>query len=382
MRDDKKRTHDPLEPKEDKNAADTAVNILKYVLGMLLNLVLMIVVLFFVFGAFGWGHSEGERLAADLLAEGRDYSFEFVLDEETSVNDLAQRLYNEGIIQNRWLYQLELFVRGATADYAPGTFTLNLNMSSVEIDRVLRRRTQDVAPHETISIPEGWTIRDMAEYFEEREFFSAEEFINVAQNGHFSFGFLMDVPIDRPNRLEGYLFPDTYQIPVNPLPGDIITRMLHNFGERFDEELHYRMDELGMTMDQVIIMASIIEREAGGLSAATERPLVSQVIHERLRVNMRLEMCSTVKYVMDDPPIRLSFADIDRYAHSLHNTYRHDGLPIGPIGNPGDAAIRAALWPSPTNYLFFVLRDEYTGEHHFSRTLEEHNAASVRYLGS
>ncbi|MCL1844683.1 MAG: endolytic transglycosylase MltG [Defluviitaleaceae bacterium] len=389
-----KNKRDALEP--EKNVADTAVNVLKYVLGMLLNLVLMVAVVFFVFSAFGWGHSEGERFAAELLAERRNYEFdpnnpyaddygyvqmpniEFVVSDDTTVADMARRLEDEGIIQNRLLYQLEMIVRGATADYAPGTFALNLSMSSVEIDRVLRRRLQAVAPHETITIPPGWTIRDMAEYFEYREFFPAERFIYVAQYGHFSFGFLMDVPTDRPNRLEGYLFPDTYQIPINPLPADIITRMLHNFGERFDEEMFYQMEELGLTIDEVVIMASIIEREAGGPAAPTERPLISQVIHERLRINMRLEMCSTVKYAMDDPPLHL--LNVHLAVDTPHNTYIHPGLPIGPISNPGEAAIRAALWPSPTNYLFFVLRDEYTGEHHFSRTLEEHNAARDRYL--
>jgi UPF0755 protein len=356
---------------------DKTVNFLMYIAGMAFNLALMALVAFMVISAFTWGFGFGGELADEMLAEGEDIAIEFHLAYDTSISEVAQRLEDYGIIGNRFLFQLEVFLHGGRDDYAAGTYTINKNMSNVEINRTLRARARGVAPHETIQILEGWTIRDMAAYFEERGFFAAEDFIRVAQYGHFSFAFLHDVPTDRPNRLEGYLFPDTYQIPVNPNPGDIITRMLHNFDRNFSDEFHQRVEETGTTIDEVVIMASIIERE----SRESEFPLVSQVIHSRLAQNMRLEMCSTVKYVMEDPPLRLLIADIDRYAHSLHNTYRHHGLPLGPISNPGGAAIRAALWPSDTDYLFFVLRDEATGEHHFSRTFAEHSAAQERYLG-
>jgi UPF0755 protein len=156
--------------------------------------------------------------------------------------------------------------------------------------------------------------------------------------------------------------------------------MLHNFDGRFDYELQMRADQLNLSIDQVIIMASIIERET---RLAAERPLVSQVIHRRLSQNMRLQMCSTVRYVhqisaMEDPPVHLLYVHLA--IESPYNTYLHAGLPIGPISNPGEAAINAALWPSDTNYLFFVLRDEASGEHYFSRTEAEHNAARDRYI--
>jgi UPF0755 protein len=121
-------------------------------------------------------------------------------------------------------------------------------------------------------------------------------------------------------------------------------------------------------------MASIVERET---RLASERPLVSQVIHSRLAINMPLQMCSTVKYVMAEPPLRLFNAHL--LIDSPYNTYMHPGLPIGPISNPGRAAIEAVLWPAESDYLFFVLRDEITGAHHFSRTLAEHDAARYRY---
>ncbi|MCL1863736.1 MAG: endolytic transglycosylase MltG [Defluviitaleaceae bacterium] len=358
--------------------ADKTVNFLMYLAGMAFNLAIMALLAFLVISAFNWGFGFGGDIAEEMVYVGPNYIVEFYVPEDISTTEMARRLEEEGIIPNRMLFQLELFLRGSSSDFRAGTYTLNLNMNNVELNRALRARPAEVAPHEVIRILEGQTIRDMAAYFEEREFFPAEEFIFVAQYGPFPFAFLLDVPMDRPNRLEGYLFPDTYQIPVNPSPADIIMRMLNNFENQFDETLRDRAEEMGMTIDEVVIMASIVEAET---RVREEFPMVSQVIHNRLAINMRLEMCSTVKYAMEDPPLHLLIADIDRYAHSRHNTYRHDGLPIGPISNPGLRALRAALWPAGTDYLFFVLRNEETGEHHFSRTYTEHRAAADRYLG-
>ena len=366
--------------------ADKTINFLMYIAGMAFNLVIMALLGYFILNAFRWGYDGGIEFAEDLTAVGENIDIEFTIYDETSPSQIAKRLADDGIIRNRYMFQLELFLRSRSGNYAAGTFVVNPSMNNVEIDRALRMRPEEVAPFETIQIPEGWTIRDMAEYFEERGFnftcncsdnthTSVEEFIYVAQEGFFSFSFLLDIPQDRPNRLEGYLFPDTYQIPVNPNPGDIITRMLNNFDVKIaDDEIQMRLDEMNMSIDEVIILASIIERET---RLASERPLVSQVMHSRIARGMRLDMDSTVKYAMDDPPLRLLYAHLD--IESPYNTYRITGLPIGPISNPGIAAIEAVLWPSDTDYLYFVLMDEETGQHHFSRSLEEHNAAVARY---
>ncbi|MCL1844064.1 MAG: endolytic transglycosylase MltG [Defluviitaleaceae bacterium] len=359
---------------------DRVVNIMMYLAGMAFNLALMALVAFLVLSFFNRGFNAGRDFADDMVSEGTYYEREFHIPEDASASEIARRLEEEGIIHNRWLFQLELFLRGASREFSAGTYVINLSMNNVEINRALRVRPYEAAPHEVITIAEGTTIREMAEYFEERGFFTAERFIYVAQYEHFSFSFLLDVPEGRPNRLEGYLFPDTYFIPVNPSPSDIIIRMLHNFDQQFTEDFHNRLYELeeagrGMSIDEVIIKASIIERET---RLAEERALVSQVIHNRLAQNMLLQMCSTVKYLMDDPPLRL--LNVHLAVDTPYNTYMHAGLPVGPIANPGAAAIQAALWPAATDYLFFVLRDEATGAHHFSRTMAEHYAARDRYL--
>jgi len=151
--------------------------------------------------------------------------------------------------------------------------------------------------------------------------------------------------------------------------------MLNQFYNVFDIEMRERAYELGMSIDEIVNVAAIIEMET---RVATERPLVSQVVHRRLDVGMRLELCSTVAYVLDIRRDRLLTSDT--HIESPFNTYRNEGLPVGPISNPGRAALNAALNPrTDTTYLFFVLRDPATGAHHFSHTFAEHSAANARY---
>jgi len=355
---------------------DRAINFLLYLLGMAFNLAVMALVGYAVYFFAMQGITMGNQLAYDLIYTGEDYYMELVLEEDTPAAEVAVMLEEMGIITNHWLYRLELFLMGRIRTYQAGTYILNRSMTNTEVHQVLRGSLVGIAPEETITILEGWTIRDMAAYFEYREFFPAEDFINVAENHHFPFTFLNDVP-DRPNRLEGYLFPDTYFVPVNPSPGAIIYRMLRRFDVIFDAQMVDRAYELGYTMDDIVIMASIIERET---RLAHERPMVSQVIHNRLDTNMRLQMCSTVAYVLDYrygiQRDVLYYVDLE--IDSPHNTYQNSGLPIGPISSPGQAALRAALWPSGGDYLFFVLVNEQTGEHYFSTTFDAHIAANPR----
>lgn len=357
-----------------KSGSDNVINFLLYILGMAFNLALMALIGYLVFFAFDRAFEFGGEFADYMVSTGDDMEREFVIPEDATAAEIAVMLQEYGLIQNRWLYMVELFLRGSVREYYAGTFMLNHNMTNAQIHAALRARPDEVAESYQIRIPEGWTLRDMANYFESRGFFTAEEFLYAADNSHFNFSFLLDVP-NRANRLEGYLFPDTYQIPINPTPEAIIFRMLLNFDNRFAEIYRTRADEMGLTMDEVVIMASIIERET---RLADERPIVSQVIHSRLAANHLLQMCSTVKYVMDEPPIRLLYVHLE--IDSPWNTYQNSGLPLGPIANPGIASIRAALWPSDTDYFFFVLRDEATGAHHFSHTLAEHDAARGRYI--
>lgn len=352
---------------------DKIINFLHYILGMFFNIAVVVGLGIAVYFVTMWGFRQGSALASDFVYVGEDYEVVFVLHEETPAAEVAQRLEYLGVINNARLFNLELFLMGRVRSYAAGTYMLNRSMSNTEVHQIMRGSgAGEQAPHEVIRIPEGWTINDMASYFEYRGFFDAEDFIYAATYGPFFYDFLAARP-DRPNGLEGYLFPDTYQIPINPSPGDIIERMLTRFDQIFNIELREQAQDMGLTIDEVVIIASLIERET---RIAHERSMISRVIFNRLDIDMNLEFCSTVAYVLDVPRDRLLLVDLQ--IDSPYNTYRNPGLPIGPIANPGEAAIRAALNPSNHDYLFFVLYNFETGAHYFSRTYPEHRAADDR----
>ena len=360
-----------------------ASNVISYILGMAFNLAILALVAFAIYQGAMWGFNRGNDFAIDMVTQGPDHTIIFVLEYDTPRAEAARKLYNAGAINNPWLFRLEMFLKNSTRIFRAGTYELNANMSNTEVNATLRQgQTPEAAGEERITVREGWNIFQMAIYFEYRGFFTAEEFIDYVQNGDFSsFRFLWDVPdVPGRNRLEGYLFPDTYNIPLNPTPRDIIIRMLNRFEYLMEGAWIYRAEELGLTLDEIINIAAMVENETG---QADERPKVSQVIHRRVRENMLLGIDATVVYAHNMIGIdlyRVLFVHLE--IDSLYNTHRHTGLPIGPIGNPGLASIEAALNPADTNYLFFVVDYSDHSRHVFTTNYPDHQAAVARYHAS
>ena len=236
-----------------------------------------------------------------------------------------------------------------------------------------------------ITIIEGWTVQSIAAYLKREGVISDEEqFLSLCRTGEqFSaYYYIADVRASanfsqRIYALEGYLSPNTYEIYTSATPEEIIKKLLSQTEAVFRDEWHDRADALGMTMDQVITLASLIEKEAKQADFAR----VSAVFHNRLKINMALGSDVTIKYVTGTE--RMSLNNSDLSVDSPYNTYRNKGLPPGPICNPSAAAIEAALYPDETftaqNYLYFCSKDPATGELYFSRTLEEHEAAVKIY---
>jgi UPF0755 protein len=176
-----------------------------------------------------------------------------------------------------------------------------------------------------------------------------------------------------PNQpVEGFLFPDTYEFRADATPEEIVQALLENFERRVPPETRARAEQLGRPFYQVLIVASIVEREA---AVPEERPVIASVFYNRLRENMPLQADPTVQYALGSPgnwwPSLDTVPDLAAVV-SPYNTYRNAGLPPGPICNPGLAAIQAALSPAQTDYLYFVTRGDGSGAHVFARTYEEH----------
>jgi len=266
----------------------------------------------------------------------------------------------------------------ANLDFNPlfqqGNHLVNSNMSNAELVEVLQRIPQNILPEGTtrVVIPEGFEVRNIANRLDYLGLIDIDTFFHEINYGEFDFDFVRAIPTpqNRIHRLEGYLFPATYDIPPDATEWDIINQMLQTF-ERVVLPVYNELNPTE-TLDQIIIMASIVEREAVNDG---ERPTIAGVFYNRIRIGMALQSCATVKYTFDlgTRPAILSTAQTR--VDTPYNTYVHPGLPVGPIANPGLASIRASIEWENHDYIFFTANIDSTG-HVFSRNLADHNAAS------
>jgi UPF0755 protein len=326
---------------------------------------------FFVVGVsaalalFAW------QSAKDVLGLMKpDIEATIVVKEGFELNQLARELHEKGIIDYPWLFTLYCRVSGSGDSIRPGEYTVNALLDYRAIVHHMRGRARQLEEIR-ISIPEGFTLMQIIARLSENGVANEEDLWRVAQHHHYEYSFLRTLPYE-PNRLEGFLFPDTYDFYVGENPVSVFNKMLANFNRKLNPEYRERARDLEMTISEIITIASLIEREAAN---DDERPLVSSVIHNRLNSTNfpLLQIDATVQYLLPEPKPRLLNVDIfdNPITDSPYNTYLYEGLPPGPIGNPGLESIRAALYPERTNYFFYALTSDFT--HAFSRNAAEHD---------
>ncbi len=301
----------------------------------------------------------------------------FVVSSGNSLTRVANNLEDAGLIRSRTVFKYCADFLGYGQKIQAGEYKVTRAMSMRQIMELLT--TGDGNPiTRNITIIPGWTVRDIAAYLYEQGVIQNEEaFLAPCRTGrdYSAYYYVSDVlssanATSRLFALEGYLAPDTYEIYTNATVNDIIKKLLSQTEAVFKAEYHDRAEQLGMSMDQVITLASMIEKEAKNADFAR----VSAVFHNRLRQNIALGSDVTVKYASGVK--RMALTNEDLQVNSLYNTYTHKGLPLGPICSPSAAAIRAALYPDEQfmgeGYLYFCSMEPGSGELHFSRTLEEH----------
>lgn len=283
--------------------------------------------------------------------------------EGAGTRTVANLLKKNGVINSEKFYKVMSKLRGIDGKYNYGSFKVEKGAGYEKIFKVLTGKGERLDTV-TVTIPEGYEIYKIADLLEEKGLINKDKFYYLIDYGEFDYDFVKDIPT-RDNRLEGYLFPNTYNFAPNDEWG-IINSMLSQFDEVYSN-YERRAEEIGMTMDEAITLASIVEREALG---DEDRALVSSVFHNRLKSSdyPYLQSCATVQYVLRERKAVLSVADTK--IDSPYNTYINKGLPIGPIASPGEEAIHAALYPEESNYLFFVMGSD--GKHHFSDNFNEH----------
>jgi len=222
------------------------------------------------------------------------------------------------------------------------------------------------------TVPEGLDIKHLTEKLVSDGLVDTDKFKYELEYGAFDYWFLEGIP-EGPDRLEGFLFPETYEIFVDANEHDIIDKMLYQFSKVFTDEYKARTEEMDMTVLEVITMASIVEREA---MIAADRPVIASVFYNRLDIDMPLQSCATVQYIVGEQKPVLSIADTR--IGSPYNTYLISGLPPGPIASPGEASIRAALYPDDTDCLFFLAKGD--GSHVFSKDYNQFLKDKAQYI--
>ncbi len=278
---------------------------------------------------------------------------------------IAYLLKEEGLIKNGLAFRALAKVKGIEDRLQAGEYELNPSMNLSRILSMIKKGETLAHP---FTIPEGYNIRQITSVLEEKGLAEKERFIALTEDTKFISRFGIQA-----KSLEGYLFPETYRVSKGMEEEEIIKLMISQFNKAVTEEDRKGAQELGFTFHQIIILASIIEKET---SAVEERALISAVFHNRLKAKRPLQADPTVIYALGeafDGNLKKEHLRID----SPYNTYRYRGLPPGPIGNPGKRAIQAALYPADVNYLYFVSRND--GTHEFSSSLEEHNRAVWKY---
>lgn len=291
----------------------------------------------------------------------------FEIKPGQSARAIAQHLRDRGLIRKTWVFLLGHKLVFGSQPMKAGEYAVDLPASSKEI---LSMITEGRILLHAVTIPEGLTRRETADHLRSQMGLDADIYLQESSKAD-----LIAALDESATSLEGYLFPETYHFPKGATPEQVVRTMVTQFETVFNEEWRQRAAEIGMTVRDVVILASLIESET---SLPSERPLVSAVFHNRLKKGMKLDCDPTIIYVLKNAgTFRDRLRTKDLRLDSPYNTYLYPGLPPGPIANPGRDALRAALYPADADYLYFVAKND--GSHHFSSNFTDHQNAVNKY---
>jgi len=294
-----------------------------------------------------------------------DSKVKITIPDGATLSQISDILIENEIISDKQMFMMATGLMGYSNRIPAGIFALKDANNNYAIVRQLVNNNQEMV---RVTIREGWRIKEVAQTLSEKLELSSEIILALCYDQQF----IVELGIEA-NSLEGYLYPDTYLfLELEKDPKEILKQIVSEFKEVFTDDLRERAQQIGFSVTDVLAMASLIEGEA---IFDTERKIVSSVYHNRLNKRMLLQADPTIQYIIEDGPRRLTLSDLK--IDSPYNTYLYQGLPPGPISNPGRASIIAALYPDETDYLFFVARGD--GYHTFTRNYDEHNRAKREF---
>lgn len=323
---------------------------MKKLLSFLLALLLMII------GSFFWWNN-----AHRPVNPGDKTTKIFVVPKGQGISQISQKLKREGLIKSSLAFQILVVKAGLLGKIQAGDFRLSPSMDLTQIMTLLQHGSLDI----WVTLPEGWRNEEIAEALQEKLGIPTGEFLRLAR--------------------EGYLFPDTYLFPKEATAAAVVNIMRANFEQRFDSSLRQEAQKKGFSTEQVVILASMVEREA---KDENDRPLVAGILRKRLNEEMPLQVDATVQYVIanlrcQNPKVKCGWwpkklTKEDLKINSPYNTYLNPGLPPTPIANPGLAAIKAVIYPQDSDFWYYL--SDRQGQMHYAKTLAEHNKNIEKYL--
>lgn len=301
------------------------------------------------------------------------------IPQGSSTETIAEILQESGLIDSTLYFRVISRLEGYDGEFQYGDYTFSTAQSEEEMMEILRTEGAKRATKQ-FTIIEGLTLNEVATSLVQQGMVASEkDFFDTLDGTNWGYKFLEDIPdlADRKVKYQGYLLPETYEVYEDATTRDIIATMFDQMDQLWTEAYYAQAERLGMNVDEVLTVASIIEKE---VVSPAEQSVVSGVIYNRLDISMPLQMCSTIMYVLEVPRDRLFYADLE--IESPYNTYINPGLPVGPIANPGSSAIHAALYPEGNDYLYFVLKDDGSQTHEFNSTLKDHNQDKAKYVNT
>lgn len=298
--------------------------------------------------------------AAQPISFNSSEPITIIIKQGMSANEIAALLRQQGLIKNTTLFRMYVHLEGFSNSLQAGeyTFTPDMNMQ-----KMIAMLAKGEVSYSQITIPEGLTIEQVATLLESKQIANAAKFKAAAKN-YQPFAYI-DADARVGYKPEGFLFPDTYRVPRGIKEEELLQFMVSEFDRNFTPQMREKAKKQGLTIREVMILASLVEKEA---RVEKERPVIAGVFLNRIRQAMPLQSCATIQYILGYPKAELTIKDTE--IPSPYNTYLNMGLPPGPIANAGAASIMAVLEPALTDYLYFVADNK--GVHHFSKTYDEH----------
>ncbi len=339
-----------------------------------------LIILFFLFSLFFY-FWQGIFLPKD---KNNISQKNFLIKKGESIKEIAYNLQQENLIKNKPLFYFYLLLKASYNKVQAGEYFISPSQSIAEItDKII---SGEIAK-ERITIIEGWNLRDIGWNLENRGLVQAEELFELVGFPTIDYSQVEDLPSpedfseefsflkDKPKNvgLEGYLFPDTYDILLQEDIRTIVKKMLGNFDKKIKSDLRKEIVDQNKSIFEIITMASLLERE---VKTVEEKKIVSGILWKRIKYNIPLQVDATITYITGKKTTKVSKEDTQ--INSRYNTYKYLGLPLGPISNPGLESIKAALYPKDSNFWYYLTVPG--GKAKFSETLEEHNRKKYKYL--